>query len=157
MQALAYSLLQMTVLTYKLKMQLQLLENGKHKVASVWDGAVQTTVIDKFLQDVDAMHQASAKGFKVLFQRYAKQGRPGLTAELFHEANKKERIWELIKGRLRIYCFIDSDNNLLLLSHGIVKKNQTTRKNDVRQAVALRDRYLAANQSGTLQWKKRDE
>ena len=106
-------------------MRIKSLCTGKFCVASLWDSVLQQSEITAFLSGVEGQHQASAKGLDGLFNRYAQHGRNGLTSELFHEANKKERIWEFSKGRLRVYCFMEDDGNVLLLSHGIVKKSQT--------------------------------
>lgn len=133
-------------------MRLKRLHSARFCVASVWDGELQQSAITAYLSGVESQFKATAKGLESLFKRYAQDGRDGLTTELFHEANKKERIWEFVKGRLRIYCFMDADSNILLLSHGIVKKNQKAKMADIQQAAALRDQYIRANENGSLTW-----
>lgn len=135
-------------------MRIKSLCSGKFCVATVFDAASQRAEITAFLSGVESQYEASAKGLDVLFNRYAQHGRNGLTIEQFHEANKKERIWEFTKGRLRVYCFLEDDGNVLLLSHGIVKKNQKAKSADIERAAALRDRYIRAKQAGNLSWEK---
>lgn len=135
-------------------MHIQSLCTGKFCVASIWDAALKLPEITAFLSSVESQYQASAKGLDVLFHRYAQQGRGGLTSELFHEASKKDRIWEFKKGRLPVYCFMEEDGNVLLLSHGIVKKDQKTKLTDIQRAATLRDHYIRAKRAGNLSWEK---
>jgi phage-related protein len=74
-----------------------------------------------------------------------------LTAELFHEANRDGKIWEFIKGRLRVYCFME-EGALVILTHGAIKKSQKANRNDIARAMRMRNAYLAARQRGDLQW-----
>lgn len=105
----------------------------------------------EFLKNIPPNYQSSAKGFKALFERYAKGGRQNLTESLFHEANKENGIWEFIKGQLRIYCFKDDRGQLIILSHGILKKSQKAKTEDIQKAVKLRREYLNAKENGTLE------
>jgi len=87
-----------------------------------------------------------------LFERYAAAGRLQLTTAVFHEANKQEGIWQFIKGRLRVFCFMDEDGTLLVLTHGAIKKQQKADRQEVARAVRLRDAYLSAKRNGNLEW-----
>lgn len=104
-----------------------------------------------FIKNQPAQYRKSAKGLPALFKRYADNGREQLTLDNFHEANKQEKIWEFIKGSLRIYCFIDEGDRIVLLSHGIVKKAKAAKRADINRAVSLRDDYLNAKAKGTLE------
>ncbi|XZG69260.1 type II toxin-antitoxin system RelE/ParE family toxin [Chitinibacteraceae bacterium HSL-7] len=104
------------------------------------------------LDSVEANQRSSARGMDVLFRRYAEGGRTRLTAELFHEVDAEEDIYEFIKGRLRVLCFVaPDDGSLLILSHHFVKKTQKTPRSEVHHAVQLKQRYLAAQNNNTLQ------
>ena len=94
--------------------------------------------------------KSSAKGFKVLFERYAAMGRQGLTSDMFHEANKEEGIWEFVKGRLRVFCFLDR-GDLVILTHGAIKKSQKASHSEVVHAVRVKKEYLADKQIGNIQ------
>jgi len=74
-----------------------------------------------------------------------------LTDATFHEASRENDIWEFIKGQLRIYCFKDSNGQVVILSHGIIKKSQKAKKQDIERAVTLREQYLKAKDNGTLE------
>jgi phage-related protein len=84
-----------------------------------------------------------------LFERYAALGRQGLTSPLFHEAGADGRIWEFVKGQLRVYCFKD-DNGLVILTHGAVKRTQTTATADLDRAMRARAAYLSAKALGRI-------
>lgn len=69
---------------------------------------------------------------------------------MFHLANQEEGIWEFRKGPLRIFCFMDHPEHLTILTHGIVKKSQTIRKQDINAAIYLKKQYLIAKQAGKI-------
>lgn len=104
-------------------MKLYIIEQGKNKVSGVLNELGCCEVLE-FLKSVPPNYQSSAKGFKALFQRYAQGGRQMLTDAVFHEASRGNDIWEFIKGQLRIYCFKYSNGQVVILSHGIIKKSQ---------------------------------
>jgi hypothetical protein len=103
-----------------------------------------------FLQEQPANMAASAKGFKALFRRYAEHGRQGLTEEQFHLANREESIWEFRKGALRVFCFMDNEEHLTVLTHGTVKRSQKVKPAEVTAAVAAKNRYLTAKKVGQI-------
>lgn len=104
----------------------------------------------RFLMNAAPDMQASARGMIKLFERYAEGGRNLLTSDNFHEANKEEGIWEFIKGRLRVFCFMDGEDRLVILSHGAIKKSQKADKLEVAKAARLKRDYLAAKAAGGL-------
>lgn len=60
-------------------------------------------------------------------------------AEKFrHEGNG---IFAIKSGQIRIYCFFDA-GNLMILTNGIKKKQNRARRADVEKADALRDYYM---------------
>lgn len=137
-------------------MRLKTLEKGLFNVVSVVTQSGEETEIEEFLSGLEHQYSSTAKGFKSLFERYARSGRRELTTALFHEADKSQGIWEFVKGSLRVYCMLDGDGNVLLLSHGIIKKGQKAKKSDIERAIALRDRYDVAKKSGALTWVEKD-
>jgi hypothetical protein len=109
---------------------------GKLKVAAlstIDERYVETAPALAFLRDKasQAQYSASAMGFKALLERFARGDR--LPAESFHEANKEKRVWEFVKGDLRLFCFRDRCGNVVL-THGIVKKGQKADKHEVERA-----------------------
>ncbi len=134
-------------------MKLVVLERGQNRVVAVMEGdtGYETCPVLDFLRNQPANRQGTAKGFSALFKRYAMGGRAALTVELFHEADKTEGIWEFIKGSLRVFCFMDG-GNMVILSHGNQKKRSTANPHDVARAIELRRRYQRAKQQDQLNW-----
>lgn len=88
----------------------------------------------------DSNTTSSCKGFRALFGRLAQHGPAGLTSAMMHEANKGNRIMELVKGRLRLLCFIQEDT--IFLTNGYLKSSQKADAAEVVNAIRAKDRYL---------------
>jgi hypothetical protein len=119
--------------------KLRVLEDERYCIAAVVKSCLhgeQCPVTD-FLKNAPPNMKSSAKGFKVLFERYAAMSRQGLTSDMFHEANKDEGIWEFVKGRLRVFCFLDR-GDLVILTHGVIKKSQKASHSEVVHAVRVK-------------------
>jgi len=129
------------------------LESATRKVAAVTEenanGSEKCPVTD-FLHSQPKERSGTAKGFKSLFERYAEGGRNKLTAALFHEVNNKENIWEFIKGGLRVFCYVDNDEKLVLLSHGALKKKQKVSQKDLKHAISVKKKYLEAKKESNI-------
>jgi hypothetical protein len=135
--------------------KLLILEHGRYKVvAKVESGDLPVL---SFLKEVPAQMQGSAKGFLPLFRRYAESGRQKLTSAVFHEADINGNIWQFIKGRLRVYCFMDEEGSILILSHGAIKKSQKPDPLEIKKAKRLRDAYVEARNRDELEWRVRNE
>lgn len=86
-----------------------------------------------------------------VFDFIASRGRQQ-AARLFHEANKDTHIYEFTKGDLRVYfAFMTELGQICLCSHSIRKKRTKAASSDIHRAVAVRERFLAAQRSGSLQ------
>lgn len=119
-------------------MRLRLLTRKRFRITSVADKTVDS--VESFLHESSKQWPAHAKGCYALFARYAEFGREGMTSEWFHEANKQSGIWQFIKGRLRVYCFLDG-GDLIILTHGSIKKSQKADPKQIERAVALKNQY----------------
>jgi len=92
-----------------------------------------------------------ADALRPIFQLYAEKGRDGVTASMFHEANKKDGIWQFRKGDYRIFCFKDPEKKkLILLTHGVRKTTRKAKKSEVDRAIRMRDVYLECKRTGQL-------
>ena len=111
-------------------------------VSALDDKYVQVTPALDFLREMAraGTYSGHAVGFKKLFERYADMGRNGLTAEIFHEVDKENSIWEFVKGPLRVFCFVDG--NKVILTHGAIKKTQKVDRQEVGRAVGMRNSYF---------------
>lgn len=119
-------------------MKLRLLSKKRFRVASVDEKNAEN--VETFLHDASTQWPAHAKGCYALFDRYAEYGRQGMMADWFHEADKQCEIWQFKKGRLRVYCFLD-EGDLIILTHGSIKKSQKADSKQVEKAVKLKIQY----------------
>ncbi len=105
------------------------------------------------LRNTASNMRAYARGLDALFRRYSESGRMHLPTDLFHEVDKNEGIWEFIKGRLRVFCFVaPDDGSVLILSHHIVKQTQKTQKADIEAAIRTKKSYVAAQIKGQVEF-----
>jgi phage-related protein len=81
-----------------------------------------------------------------LLDRVSEHGPPRNT-EIAHQLGPA--IWEFIQGRLRVLWFYD-EGNLILCSHGFVKKRQKTPAGEIERAQLCRRQYRAAKRRAHL-------
>ena len=93
-----------------------------------------------FMHAKQKQYKASAIGFKALFKRYANGGRANLTTDQLHEVDKKNGIWEFIKGDLRVFCFFH--NGHAVLCNSAIKKSQKVDSKEVECAIRAKRSLL---------------
>lgn len=96
------------------------------------------TEIEFFFDDLDSCFSSNIDGLLLIMKEHSNNGNVLLTTENCHRActENKISIYEYRKGRLRIYWFYDELNkNIVVCSHGIIKKAQKTDKSDKEKAV----------------------
>ncbi len=81
-----------------------------------------------------------------LLERISRHG-PPRNALLSHQIDAG--IWQLVQGRLRVVWFYD-DAQMLICTHGFVKKSQRTPSYESRRAREARNAYLRAQRRGYL-------
>ena len=103
-----------------------------------------------FLMDLPEQYQASSAGIFVLLQTVSSEGLAGLSDKQSHYVNKDEKIYEFIKGKLRLLYFIGKGNQLVICVCGYIKKTQKADSQMVNKAIRCRNEYFAAIASDTL-------
>lgn len=94
---------------------------------------------------------AAARGLLALIQLYSNEGRAGVNnSDLFHEADKATNLWEFIKGDLRVYCRIDKEGRLVLLTGALIKKGNKTESSVKSKGDQLYKRYEKARKDKSL-------
>jgi len=84
---------------------------------------------------------ASGKAYCTMFERLAEQGPACLSSAMLHEVSKAESVFQLIKGDLRLLCFIDGAT--LYLTNGYVKKTQKADRGEVAKAIRARKEFFS--------------
>lgn len=128
-------------------MKLKVLHRSRYKIAAAMDGDECETLT--FLNDVSSKYRASAEGLIHLIERIADHGLDSLSTKLCHLVDKENKIYELIKGDLRLLFFKGHCDVLVITSHGFLKKSQKTPDNEKNKAVRLQETISASTRCKT--------
>lgn len=139
-------------------MEIQIVHAARWRVASPVTGkeaGKARTVLTDFLIGLDAKYQRSAEGMLALIKRAADlvNGPLGLGSELCHPTNTaapSDTIHELIKGDLRVFCFLDGQDRIMVCACGTLKKGRKADPQKVAEAKRMKMLYQNAKQGGRL-------
>lgn len=92
-----------------------------------------------------------AAGFAALLQVIPANGPRQLGTKLYHYVDEENEIYEFTKGPYRLLCF-QADGRLVVCSHLFRKTSRKAPKAEVARAVSVRDRYLAALATGSVEF-----
>jgi len=96
--------------------------------------------LEEFFLELGSNMNAARTGMVAIFQQVTEKGIVSLPDAICHQLDKG--IWELIKGRIRIVCFLD-DGKVVICSHGFIKTTQKTPSAEIKKAKRCRTKYLA--------------
>lgn len=103
----------------------------------------QCLYLDEFIKHSnDASFVKHAQGMVKLFEKVATnpQGPRCLNDDQCHQIDKKNKIWQFTKGRLRVLWFY-GDGKLIVCSHVFVKRTKKTPKAELNKAVNIKRIY----------------
>lgn len=129
-------------------MDILLIHSNQYKVGAVGNATSCETM--DFLMSQEASYQASADGLLNLLERISQDGLLNIPDVLSHCVDKNEKIYELIKGKLRLFYFKTEDDFLIICTTGLIKKTQTVDQKHVKRAIRLKNEYLDAVIQNTL-------
>ncbi|CCE21999.1 type II toxin-antitoxin system RelE/ParE family toxin [Methylotuvimicrobium alcaliphilum] len=129
-------------------MKLKVLHRTRYTIAAAMNGDECET--ETFLNDISTKYQASAEGLIHLIERIAEHGLDGLSTKLCHLVDKENKIYELIKGDLRLLFFKGHCDILIITSHGFLKKSQKTPDNEKNKAVRYKKQYQQAHDAENI-------
>lgn len=136
-------------------MELVVIEADKYTVAAVLkNGGCEVT---EFLEGLEETYRGSVDGLYALMALVSKAGLQDISTKLSHCVNEEEKIYEFIKGRLRLFYFKGKGDLLVICTSGVIKKTQKVGEKQVARAVALKKQYLQAVKDSTLEFKDNDE
>jgi hypothetical protein len=145
-------------------MRLLTLYSGKWKIVAPLEVPDSSTVssndaqdchcpLVRELQDYHAQKQykAAVAGFIKLFELAVTQvnGPHALSKDWFHTVDSAEKIYEFVKGDLRLFCFV-GDGALIICSSVSLKRRQKADPKEVAKAVRLKGQYLRAKESNNI-------
>lgn len=129
-------------------MRLKLLFEDNFQIVAVMDG--DECPADKFINNGED-NQKARLGLQEMLGHVAEKGLAEVPSGWFHEANKKERIYEFIKGDLRLFFFKGEGKQIAICTSGVRKKGQKADKAAVAKAADSRKTYIAAIAANTIE------
>lgn len=114
------------------------------RVAAIAEGndcplrALLLTNDANYQRHADAMHHL------IFHAASLPSGPASLSDSLCHQISAEHRIFEFIKGPLRVLWFYGEGNRLIVCSGGFVKKQQKAPRAELARAIKARQEYLAA-------------
>ncbi|RLA19578.1 MAG: hypothetical protein DRQ61_11310 [Gammaproteobacteria bacterium] len=142
-------------------MLLQKIEGNKYLVVAyveeAADGDESIVALDD-LRSLGQKYSGSIKGIISLFKIYAKYGRmqpDGVTQSHMHHANYEPDILEFIKGKVRVFCFVDKGGMVVLTNSGL-KKGQKASSKDVSKAIKVFRKYHSAKLAGDIEFLEKE-
>jgi phage-related protein len=124
-------------------MKLLAISQAQYKVAAVIDeqGNKLICPVYQFFESIEKQYKGSADGLLALIERIAKNGTQGLSSKLCHLVDEENKIYELIKGDLRVFFFKGHCDLIVIATHGIIKKTQNTKASDKIRAINYKKHY----------------
>jgi hypothetical protein len=107
--------------------------------------------VEQFLIEGEDTTFASRKGLLDMMNHISENGLNDLPYGWTHEANKKEKIYELIKGKLRIFYFKGAGNHIAVCCGTDYKSQRKANKGEVEKATKYREGYFEAVENNTLE------
>lgn len=86
-----------------------------------------------------------------MMQHIAEHGFHNVPSGWSHEASKQHGIYELVKGRLRLFYFKGKDKQIVVCTHGAMKKSQRASTKEVNKAKSYKDDYTEACKNDVLE------
>jgi hypothetical protein len=129
-------------------MQILVIHSNQYKIGAV--GNTTSCESLDFLMNSEATYQASADGLFDLLERISHEGLYNISDKLSHCVDTNEKIYELIKGKLRLFYFKTEDDFLIICTTTLIKKSQAVDQKHVKKAIRLKHEYLEAVKQSTL-------
>jgi phage-related protein len=100
------------------------------------------------LDSLGSNHEKSLDGLLVMLERFSEHGQRMLNDGICHEIDENNKIFEFIKGDLRLIWFYGDGNKIIVCTHCFVKKGQKTPTKEKAHAINVKDRYWALRDKG---------
>lgn len=129
-------------------MKVKILTEGQYIISAIMDGD-RCPVEDALLSD-DPAHESQKLGLLDMLERAAEGGLQQFSSKQSHYINEDPKIYEFIRGPLRLIYFHGENNNVVVSTEVVVKKSQKADKKVVSKAKKMRKDYFEAIQNNTL-------
>lgn len=129
-------------------MELTVISSDKYKVAAVSINGICPAM--DFLENLESTYRSSGDGLLGLIDKVSRDGLADIPSVLCHEVDKNEKIFEFIKGKLRLFFFKGKGDLLVVCTSGTVKKTPKVNPQQVNKAIKCKHQYLKAVKENTL-------
>lgn len=136
-------------------MRLKPLYRDRYAVVAVMIGGCCPT--EDFLNEGELSTQAARDGLSEMLKHVAELGLDGVPSQWVHEASKDDKIYEFIKGPLRLFFFKGANGQIAVCTCGVRKSGRKADKASVRSSARLRSQYFEAYNNRTLSLVEDDE
>ena len=106
---------------------------------------------EDFLLVGEKATEAYRFGMIEMLQIVAIEGLQDVPSKWFHEANKQDKIYEFIKGPLRLFFFKGENRQIAVCTAGVRKTGQKADKAALAMAQKYRERYFVSVRTNTLE------
>jgi hypothetical protein len=129
-------------------LRLKQLFSGKFEIVAILDGEVCPA--ERFLLDGEKSTEASRLGLMQMLSEVAEVGLQKVPQSWVHEADKTLKIYEFIKGPLRLFFFKGKNGQIAVCTTGVRKSGDKADNAAVKKAAKLRNDYYEALKNETL-------
>ncbi len=105
---------------------------------------------DNFITSGEASEEGWRSGLRTMLRHIAQNGFQNVPDKWSHEVDKPNQIYELIKGKLRLFYFKGVNGQIAVCTGGTRKKGQKADPQMVARATRIKQDYFAAIEAGTL-------
>lgn len=102
----------------------------------------ETCELLDFLDGLPAKFHGSRDGMFQYFERFATLGQSAFNDAICHYVDKDEKIWEFIKGDIRVLWFYAGHDRVIICNHGFIKSSNKTPNSDKKKAIKAKKQYL---------------
>jgi phage-related protein len=109
------------------------------------------------LNDLAENYQASAIGLFRLIEQIVESGLDCLSTKQCHLVDRDNKIYELIKGDIRLLFFKGHGDTLIVTTHVFLKKTQKTPEKHKNKAIRYKKEYQKAHDRNQIDFVKDQE
>lgn len=133
-------------------MRLLVLEAGRWTVTAIQEHRVDGEFTCRFndsLEELGPNYERSLAGLIAMLGKFSEHGTKMLNDGICHEIDESEKIFEFIKGDLRLLWFYGKGNKIIICSHCFIKKGRKTPTDEKAIAIRLKNEYFKLLKNGT--------
>lgn len=130
-------------------MKVKELAAEQYQIVAIMEG--DDCPAENFMSIGEATYESNRDGLRNMLFHVARSGLDNLPPKWSHEVDKNNKIYEFIKGDLRLLFFKGSNGQIAVCTTGLIKKTKKVDKSAVEAASRYRDAYFEAIKNGTLE------